>query len=220
MGDLDGTVHAVNVRDGSRLWTLKTGGDVRSSPTIAGDLVLIGSYDMNLYALNFATGTPRWKLETDGPLHATPAVVAGVAYITGCDENFRAVRMSDGRELFRIPTGAYAGASPLLDGGRAYLGTFKAEVLAVDLRARQIVWRYRNPDRGFPFSALLRPRDGATERTQYTPTVVERSSPRSHAQRSLQIKTHGSLRPRRAVPRGRSHPEGHLGRQFQRSGFC
>ena len=39
VGDLDGTVHAVNVRDGSRLWTFKTASEIKSSPTLAEDLV-------------------------------------------------------------------------------------------------------------------------------------------------------------------------------------
>src|SRR5262249_19642300 len=49
-GDLGGTIHAVNARDGSRLWTFKTAGEVKSSPTLTGELVLIGSYDTHLYA--------------------------------------------------------------------------------------------------------------------------------------------------------------------------
>ena len=61
-GDLGGTVHAVNVKDGSRRWTFKTGGEVKSSPTLSGDLVLIGSYDTHLYALDATTGAVRWKL--------------------------------------------------------------------------------------------------------------------------------------------------------------
>jgi outer membrane protein assembly factor BamB len=60
-------------------------------------------------------------------------------------------------DLFRIPTGAYTGASPVVDGGKAYFGTFNYGVMAVDLRARKIVWEYSNPDRQFPFysSAVL-----------------------------------------------------------------
>ena len=60
VGDLNGTVHAVNVRDGSGLWTFKTGDEVHSSPTLVGDLVLIGSYDTYLYALERDTGKLRW----------------------------------------------------------------------------------------------------------------------------------------------------------------
>jgi outer membrane protein assembly factor BamB len=159
-GDLGGTIHAVNVRDGSRLWTFTTAGEVKSSPVLAGDLLLVGSYDTHLYALDSRTGKLRWKLRTDGPVHATPAVRDGVVYITGCDENFRAVRLTDGANLFKIPTGAYTGASPAIDGDRAYFGTFNYEVLGVNLRAKQIVWHYSNPDREFPFYSSAAVIDG------------------------------------------------------------
>ena len=38
----------------------------------------------------------------------------------------------------------------MLDG-RAYYGTYENDVLAVDLKAQKIVWRYKHPDRNFPF---------------------------------------------------------------------
>src|SRR5258708_10844281 len=43
IGDLGGVVHAVHASDGSRAWTFKTGSEVKSSPVIAGEPVLIGS---------------------------------------------------------------------------------------------------------------------------------------------------------------------------------
>ena len=39
----------------------------------------------------------------------------------------------------------------MIDGDRAYVGTFNNEVLAFDLRAKKIVWRYENTERQFPF---------------------------------------------------------------------
>ena len=41
--------------------------------------------------------------------------------------------------------------SPLVSGDWAYFGTFNYEVLGVDLKAKKIAWRYRNPNREFPF---------------------------------------------------------------------
>src|SRR5262245_28297061 len=41
VGDLDGTLHAVNIRDGKRLWTFKTQAEIKSSPIVVNDLVLI-----------------------------------------------------------------------------------------------------------------------------------------------------------------------------------
>jgi outer membrane protein assembly factor BamB len=151
VGDLEGIVHAVNATDGKRLWTFKTGSEVKASPIVVNGLVVIGSYDTNLYALDAKTGAERWRVPTRGAVHATPAVQGDVLYLAGCDAVFRAIRVSDGRQLYEIPTGAYTGASPVIDGDRAYVGTFEYEVLALDLKARKVIWRYSDPDRQFPF---------------------------------------------------------------------
>ena len=151
VGDLSGIFHAVNVRDGSKAWTFKTGGEIKSSPVITGGMVLIGSYDTHLYALDAKTGKLRWKLKTDGPVHATPSVVSGTIYFGGCDERFRAVRAADGKVLFEVPLDSNTGSSAVIEGTRAYPGTFNNEVVAIDLVAKKIVWRYRDPDREFPY---------------------------------------------------------------------
>ena len=80
-------------------------------------------------------------------------MVDGVAYITGCDEILRAIRVADGKEVFKISSGAYTGASPATLNGRAYYGTYENEVLAVDLKAHKILWRYKHPQRNFPFQS-------------------------------------------------------------------
>jgi outer membrane protein assembly factor BamB len=59
--------------------------------------------------------------------------------------------VTDGKEMFLVESGAYTGASPVLDGERAYFGTFNYEVLALDLKARRIAWRYADPDTRFPY---------------------------------------------------------------------
>ena len=150
-GDLGGIVHAVDAAGGKALWTFKTAGEIKSSPVVVGDRVLIGSYDSHLYALGAKDGKLLWKVRTDGYVHATPAVSNGVAYIAGCDEMLRAIRISDGHELFAVSSGAYTGASPAIVDGRAYYGTYESEVLAVDLKTHKVVWRYKHPDRNFPF---------------------------------------------------------------------
>ncbi len=84
-------------------------------------------------------------------MHSTSAVQNGVIYLGGCDERFPAVRLADGKVLFEIPLGAYTGASTAVDGTRAYVGTFNHDVVGIDLQAKKIIWRYRDPDREFPY---------------------------------------------------------------------
>ena len=151
IGDLTGVVHAVQIASGQVAWTFKTSTEIKSSPVVSGDKVLIGSYDSNLYALGARDGKLAWKVQTEGYVHATPAIVDGVAYIAGCDEILRGIRISDGVEVFKMPFGAYTGASPAVVDGRAYFGTYENDVLAVDLKAKKIVWSYKHPERSFPF---------------------------------------------------------------------
>jgi len=128
---------------------------------VAGDRVLIGSYDTHLYAVGARDGKLLWKFQTDGYVHATPAVVNGVAYVTGCDEVLHGIRIADGKEVLNVASGAYTGASPAIAEGRAYYGTYDNEVLSVDLKSRKVLWRYKRADRNFPFysSAALSGRD-------------------------------------------------------------
>ena len=105
------------------------------------------------YALDAKSGRLRWKLKTDGQVHATPAVVGGTIYFGGCDEYFRAVRASDGKVLFTVPVESNVGSSSVVEGTRAFLGTYNNEVVAVDLQAKRIAWRFRDPEREFPFYA-------------------------------------------------------------------
>lgn len=151
IGDLGGWINAINASDGQKLWAYKTGGEIKSSPVVVGDRVLIGSYDQTLHCLSTRNGSLLWKVKTNGPVHATPSISGGLAYIAGCDELFRAIRVSDGREVFTISSGAYTGASPALKDDAAYYGTFDNEVLMVNLKDRNIGWRYQHPQRKFPF---------------------------------------------------------------------
>ena len=151
IGDLGGWINALNASDGRKLWAFKTGGEIKSSPVVIGDRVLIGSYDEHLYCLSARNGTVLWKAKTNGPVHSTPGISDGMALVAGCDEVFRAIRISDGQEVFTVNSGAYTGASPAVRSGIAYYGTFDNQVLSVDLQKRSVAWEYEHPTRKFPY---------------------------------------------------------------------
>src|ERR1041384_2912615 len=151
IGDLGGWINAVSATDGKKLWAFKTNGEIKSSPVVVGDRVLIGSYDENLYCLSARDGAVLWKFKTNGPVHSTPSIWNGIAFIAGCDEMFRAIRVSDGKEMFSVSSGAYTGASPALRANSAFYGTFDNEVLSVSLTEHKVTWRYQHPQRKFPY---------------------------------------------------------------------
>src|SRR5262245_49895125 len=160
IGDLSGVLHAVDAATGKKKWTFKTGQEIKSSPVVAGSRVLIGSYDNSLYALDAPTGRQLWKASTESYVHATPAVWNGTAYFGGCDESFHGVRLTDGAKVVDLSTHAYTAASPAIAGGVAYFGTFANDIVAVDIAAKRVKWRFEDPDRQFPFYSSAALSDG------------------------------------------------------------
>ena len=124
---------------------------MKSSPVVAGDKVLIGSYDAHLYALGAKDGKLAWKVQTEGYVHATPAIVDGVAYIAGCDEILRGIRIADGKEVFTLSVGRL---HRRLAGDRQRPGLLR-HLRQRSARRRphgkKILWRYKHPERNFPF---------------------------------------------------------------------
>jgi outer membrane protein assembly factor BamB len=80
---------------GEAVWTFETGGNVDSSPVIAGDKVLVGSDDGFLYMLALADGRKVWSYDLGGAVVASPAVSGGTVVIG-----------SDGGTVFAFRAGA------------------------------------------------------------------------------------------------------------------
>jgi outer membrane protein assembly factor BamB/tetratricopeptide (TPR) repeat protein len=66
-------------------WRFRTSATIRSSPTVAGDVIYFGSDDNYVYAVNLEDGTERWKFQTGGEVRSSPAVGDGVVYVGSRD---------------------------------------------------------------------------------------------------------------------------------------
>lgn len=151
LGDEDGVFHAVKRADGSSKWTFKTGGEIFSSAAVVNGRVIFGSYDNFLYALKEADGSLAWKFQTDGYVHCAPAIAEKYTFIAGCDEHLRVIDIDDGTQKADIPLQTYLIASPAVIDQMLYVGTYASEVVAVDWKAENMVWRYEAGMADFPF---------------------------------------------------------------------
>ena len=83
------------------LWHKQTGGAVRSSPVIAGGIVVIGSADGNLYALDADTGHEKWRFSADSAVMSTAAIASGRVFFSSRAGTFYAVKFEDGKLLWK-----------------------------------------------------------------------------------------------------------------------
>lgn len=176
IGSLDGRVYAINAATGKQAWSFATAGERRftapgihgamprtemmadpfdvflSSPTIAGDVMYIGSGDHHVYALDAATGALRWTFATGDVVHASAAVAGGVVYIGSWDRNMYALDAATGKERWRFQTGNDTtiynqigiASSAAVWNGVVYFGCRDGHFYAVDATTGKLRWSHDN----------------------------------------------------------------------------
>jgi eukaryotic-like serine/threonine-protein kinase len=151
-------------------WQFHTGGQILSSPAVAGGTLYIGSSDHFLYALDLAAGTLKWKFKAESRITSSPAVSAGLVYFGSYDGNFYAVEAETGRLKWKFQTGGerrFAGthlhgaqpaaetmpdpfdfflSSPVVWNGGVYFGSGDTNVYALDAASGNLKWKFKTGD--------------------------------------------------------------------------
>ncbi len=74
-------MYCLRASDGDSIWSFRTGGAVKTIPSVAaGDAVVFGSYDGLLYCLCAEDGREKWRTkvsERGGSILASPALAEG-----------------------------------------------------------------------------------------------------------------------------------------------
>lgn len=117
--DTRGTVHAVDLDDGTEVWTRRLGESGRFNPVgapVVGDgLVYVPTGTGPLVALEPETGEEVWRFDPDGGVQASPALADGRLYVGCLDGTLRALDAATGEE-------EWTGGTERTDGGGAYYG--------------------------------------------------------------------------------------------------
>jgi eukaryotic-like serine/threonine-protein kinase len=90
---------------GGILWRRQTDGAIRSSPVVAGSIVLIGSCDGNLYAFNAKTGVEQWRFLAGSAVSSSATVSDNRVFISSFDGGFYALNLTDGKLIWKTHFG-------------------------------------------------------------------------------------------------------------------
>ena len=74
-------------------------------------------------------------------------------FVSGCDMHLRVIDIVSGKEERATDLRSILIASPAVYGDMLYVGTYDSEVLAVNWKTGETVWRYKDPRRQFPYHA-------------------------------------------------------------------
>ena len=151
-----GYVAALDAATGGAAWTVKPGGPLRGSPTVADGSVYVMSQDNQIYSLKAADGTQNWSsaaaLEIAGVFGSgSPAVAAGTVVAGFSSGELNAYRYENGRQVWQdalsrtsMSTSVAAlsdiDADPVIDGGQVFAIGKGGRMVALELNSGQRQW--------------------------------------------------------------------------------
>ena len=149
-----GRVSASGPREyGGIAWRVRTGGAIRSSPSVFGRLVVFGSGDGYVYAVDAANGRVKWKRNVGAAVPGSAAVTDRLTYVTDIRGDVVALSTADGTPAWRVSTGPpvpfpwghestdYFSSSPTVANGLVVVGGSDGHVYALDARSGARRWR-------------------------------------------------------------------------------
>ena len=151
-----GFVAALDAATGAASWTVKPGGPLRGTPTVADGAVYVMSQDNQIYSLKAADGSSNWSsaaaLEIAGVFgSASPAVARGTVIAGFSSGELNAYRYENGRVVWQdalsrtsISTSVASlsdiDADPVVDGNQVFAVGKGGRMIALELNSGQRIW--------------------------------------------------------------------------------
>jgi outer membrane protein assembly factor BamB len=132
---------AVDARDIGEIWRFACEDEVRSSPTVKGDTLYIGSFDNNLYALNAETGEFIWKYPTERGIASTPFIHGDQVLIGSTDNVLYSVNARTGRNEWWYTTQGRIWSSPRVEFEHVFFGSDDHHLHAVSAQTGRLAWK-------------------------------------------------------------------------------
>ncbi len=136
--NVDGWVYAIDLETRQPRWVFQPENRrtrIRTAPTIAEDLVLVGDSEGRLTAIDFDTGEVEWTFESDAEFFTSLTVADLLVYFGDVDGAIVAVDLLTGVERWMFQTDLSSSAptncqhhitcgtfSPVVDSGSLYMG--------------------------------------------------------------------------------------------------
>ncbi len=159
----DGTLSALDATSGKSLWSKSSRtqgwfgwGDKQrqdasyaGGPTVAGDLLAVGTLDGHVYAVNAKDGSPRWDVELSAGVLAAPAIAGDLVLVRTQDGRVYALDASNGERRWVydqsiVPVLSLRGnGSLLVANGVVFFGSDDGKLVALRLDNGARLWEQK-----------------------------------------------------------------------------
>ncbi len=143
--EIGGSVYAIDPKTGKRIWRTKTKSPIVGGPSVAGNLVLVGTADAQVIALKRSTGEQVWRAQASSEVQDAPAAAGNMVVVKASDGREYGLDADTGERRWAfdrtVPGLTLRGLSaPLIIGNRVYIGFDSGKLVALNLTDGDVVW--------------------------------------------------------------------------------
>jgi outer membrane protein assembly factor BamB len=168
IGSADSLFYALNINDGTKIWSYKSGNQIFSTAAYSNNIICFESGNV-LYGLN-SDGSEKWKLTiTEGSVtnhyddwdyfHSSPVIADSIAYVGSQRGQLIGVNIFTGNEVLRINTGDNGigiRVKPAIYDNKIYFGECSGKFYCYNIDTGEKVWEYNtNPEKLWQDPAIL-----------------------------------------------------------------
>lgn len=128
---LDGTLYALDHRNGFVIWRFRLGKGSVSSPCVVDDIVFVGAADGFIYAVEARTAKEIWRFRTEHQVSSSPVVYKDSLYCGSVDGYLYCLEYRTGRLRWKFATQGQIIGSPLVYDDIVYVGSTDHQVYAL-----------------------------------------------------------------------------------------
>jgi outer membrane protein assembly factor BamB len=143
--DTGATLTAVNLSTGAPLFSYKTAGSLESTPALADDQIIFGSYDGYVYCLRKSDGHLFWKRQLAGGMFSSALVYGGRVFIGTDVGTFYALDQATGTIEWTL-AGNLTQGTPAGDDGKVFIGMLDGNVYALGPVTGIVLWAFDTND--------------------------------------------------------------------------
>jgi outer membrane protein assembly factor BamB/predicted phosphodiesterase len=145
VGNQNGNIIALGLKDGRHKWTYKTSGSIFSSPVALKNKLIVGSGDGRVYCLSSKSGNLIWKKETGACVLGSPLISGDTIFIGSSDHSFYALDLNSGKTIWQFSglEGPVV-STPLLYNSQVIFGAWDKNLYAVNRTDGQLNWKWNN----------------------------------------------------------------------------
>lgn len=141
----DSQLRAVNIDNGTELFTHDLGALCPGSPALLPDRLVVGTDGGRVLCLSPDGKKVLWTfegVESQAMVYGSPAVADGLVVVGARDRNVYGIDLATGKRQWKFPTRGDVDSSPVISSGRVYVGSKDKRLYVLDLHTGKKLWQF------------------------------------------------------------------------------